>query len=70
MGYLSRPFVAVFYVSLANYLVNAMFRDPLWDVFTNALFWALAGLVVGLNRLLEPHPLDLPTAPTVAPARA
>ena len=48
---------------LANYLSDAMFRDPLWDVFSNAMLWSLAGLVVCFNRLLEPYPLDLPIAP-------
>jgi len=59
-GMLSRLFVVLFWTALANYLTDATFRDPLWDVFSNGLFWSLAGLVVGYNRLLEPHSLDLP----------
>jgi len=50
---LSRAFVALFWVALVNYITDAMFRDPLWDVFTNGLFWSLAALVVGYNRLLD-----------------
>lgn len=59
-GDISRDFVVLFWVILANYLTDAMFRDPLWDVFTNAMLWSLAGVVVCFNRLLEPQPLDLP----------
>jgi O-antigen ligase len=62
-GDVSRDFVVLFWVILANYLTDSMFRDPLWDVFTNAMLWSLAGLVVGFNRLLDPQPLDLPIAP-------
>jgi len=70
-GWLCRDFVALFWVALVNYLTASMFRDTLWDVFANALFWSLAGLVVGYNRLLEPHPLDLPVSlPTGRPAPA
>ncbi len=59
-GDVSRDFVVLFWVILANILTDAMFRDPLWDVFTNAMLWSLAGLVVCFNRMLEPQPLDLP----------
>ncbi|HDY65256.1 MAG TPA: O-antigen ligase domain-containing protein, partial [Phycisphaerae bacterium] len=62
-GDVCRDFVVLFWVVLANYLSDAMFRDPLWDVFSNAMLWSLAGLVVCFNRLLEPYPLDLPIAP-------
>ncbi len=66
-GDLSRDFVVLFWVVLANFLTTAMFRDTLWDVFANGIFWTLAGLMVGYNRLLEPHQLDLPvTASDVA----
>jgi O-antigen ligase len=61
-GDISRDFVILFWVILVNYLTDAMFRDPLWDVFTNAMLWSLAGVVVCFNRLLEPQPLDLPIA--------
>ena len=62
VGDVSRDFVVLFWVILANYLSDAMFRDPLWDVFSNAMLWSLAGFVVCFNRLLEPQPLDLPIA--------
>jgi len=52
-GDLSRDFVVLFWVIMLNYLVAAMFRDTFWDVSSNAMFWSLAGLVVGYNRLLE-----------------
>jgi hypothetical protein len=61
-GDLSPALVVLFWIALANYLVDAMLRDTLWDVFANALFWSFAGLVAGYNRLLEPHPIDLPVA--------
>ncbi|NBB95367.1 MAG: hypothetical protein GVY16_06460 [Planctomycetes bacterium] len=62
-GDVSREFVVLFWVVLANYLIDAMFRDPLWHVFSNAMLWSFAGLVVCFNRLLEPQSLDLPVAP-------
>jgi O-antigen ligase len=62
-GDVSRDFVVLFWVIMANYLIDAMFRDPLWHVFNNAMFWSFSGLVVCFNRLLEPQPLDLPVAP-------
>ncbi|MBN1942309.1 MAG: O-antigen ligase family protein [Phycisphaerae bacterium] len=61
-GDVSRDFVVLFWLVLVNYLTDGMFRDPLWDAFSNALLWSLAGLVVCFNRLLEPQPLDLPIA--------
>ena len=61
-GDICRDFVVLFWVILANYLSDAMFRDPLWDVFSNAMLWSLAGFVVCFNRLLGPKPLDLPIA--------
>lgn len=59
-GDVCRDFVVLFWLLLANYLTDGMFRDPLWDVFTNAMLWSLAGLVVCFNRLLEPPLRDLP----------
>lgn len=59
-GDLSRDFVVLFWVILANFLATSMFRNTQWGVFANGMFWAMAGLVVGYNRLLEPQPLDLP----------
>ena len=32
-----------------------MFRDPLWEVFSNALLWYFAGLVVYFNRTIQPE---------------
>lgn len=66
-GDLNRTLVVLFWVAMANYLVDAMLRDTLWDVFANAVFWSFAGLIAGYNRLLEPHPIDLPVA--ASPAR-
>ncbi|MDY6914469.1 MAG: O-antigen ligase family protein [Planctomycetota bacterium] len=54
-GILSREFVVLFWIVLVNYLTTAMFRDTLWAIFSNGMFWSLAGLVAGYNRLLEPH---------------
>ncbi len=52
-------FVVLFWVALVNYLTDASFVDPLWEPFGNGLFWAMAGLLVGFNRLLEPAKPDL-----------
>ena len=60
MGDLSRDFVVLFWVIMANFLATSMFRNTQWGVFANGMFWVTAGLVVGYNRLLEPQPLDLP----------
>lgn len=56
-GPLCRSFVVLFWVVMLNYLTDAMFRDTLWDVFANGLFWSLAALLVAYNRLLAPQPL-------------
>ncbi len=61
-GMLCPEFVALFWVMLVNYLADASFVDPLWEPFGNGLMWAMAGLVVGYNRLLEPKPVELPVA--------
>ncbi len=66
-GLLSRGLVVLFWVLMVNYLTDAMFRDTLWDVFVNGLFWSLAGMIVGFNRLLEPQTLDLPARPVREP---
>jgi len=63
-GYICPEFVVLFWVILTNYLVDAMFRDPLWDVFSNGLLWCTAALVVCCNRRLEPGPLELPIVPS------
>lgn len=68
-GHVSRDFVVLFWVIMANYLIDAMFRDPLWHPFNNAMFWSFAGLVVCFNRLLDPQPLDLPVTPNLAAYR-
>ncbi|MCE5278805.1 MAG: O-antigen ligase family protein [Planctomycetaceae bacterium] len=60
-GLLSRPLVVLFWVALANYITISMFNDTTTDFFTTGLTWTLAGLVVGYNRLLEPHRIDLPS---------
>ena len=61
-GILCREFVVLFWVVMANYLTDAMFRDPLWDVFSTGLFWCFSAYVVFCNRLLEPQSLDMPIA--------
>ena len=63
---LSREFVVLFWVALLSWGVHAMFSDPFWDVPSNALLWATAGLMLGYNRLLEPHPLELTPLPQSA----
>ncbi|MDY7010478.1 MAG: O-antigen ligase family protein [Planctomycetota bacterium] len=50
---LSKDFVVVFWVAMTVYLVDATFVDILWDVPSNGLFWAFAGLMVGYNRLMQ-----------------
>jgi O-antigen ligase len=59
-GFLCRDFVVLYWVILAGYLIDAMFRDPLWDVFSNAMLWSFTGLMVAYNRLLQPWHLGLP----------
>ncbi|MCD4823926.1 MAG: O-antigen ligase family protein [Phycisphaerae bacterium] len=59
-GIISRDFVVLFWVVFADYLMDATFRDPLWAAFSNGLLWTFGGLIVCLNRMLEPQPLELP----------
>ncbi len=61
-GFLCREFVVLFWVVMVNYLTDATFRDPLWDVFSTALFWCFGAYIVFCNRLLEAKPLELPIA--------
>ncbi|HUT61723.1 MAG TPA: O-antigen ligase family protein [Phycisphaerae bacterium] len=69
-GWLSRDFVVLFWIALVNYLTNAMFVDPLWDIPTNGLFWCFAGLTAGYHHLLQPQSIDLaPAAAAIGPGR-
>jgi len=65
-GDLCRDFVILYWVVMVNFLTAAMFRDTLWDVFANALFWSFTGLVVGFNRWLEPAAFDRTGRPPAA----
>ena len=56
---LSRDFVVLFWVAMLNYVATAMFRDTFWDVLANGMFWSLAGLVVGYNRLTQRQGAEL-----------
>jgi O-antigen ligase len=67
-GTLSRDFVVFFWSAAAAYFIDTMLVDPLWDAASSAMFWTLAGLVVGFNRLLEWHPLELPASSPVPAA--
>ena len=58
-GWLSREFVVAFWIIMLNYIVCGMFRDMFWEIPSCVLLWSMAGLVVGYNRLLEPHPIDI-----------
>ena len=60
VGLLSREYVVVFWAAMTAYFTDAMLVDPLWDTASSALFWSLAGLMVGYNRLLEPQSIDMP----------
>ena len=62
-GLLSRPLVVVFWTAFTAWFIDGMLIDQLWDPASNALFWSLAGLIVGLNRSLEPQSTDLAIAP-------
>jgi O-antigen ligase len=53
-GWFSREFIVIFWIMLAHYIISGMFRDTLWDPFTNALLWSLAGLTLGLGGILVP----------------
>jgi len=62
VGWLSRDFVVLFWIIMLNFIVAGMFTDMLWEVPSCAMLWSMAGLVVGYNRLLDPHPIELPSA--------
>jgi len=66
-GWLSREFVVAFWIIMLNYVICGMFRDMLWEIPSCVLLWSMAGLVVGYNRLLEPHPIDVANGPQVRP---
>ncbi|MDP7289695.1 MAG: O-antigen ligase family protein, partial [Phycisphaerae bacterium] len=58
-GWVSREFVVAFWIIMLNYIVCGMFRDTFWEIPSCVLLWSMAGLVVGYNRLLEPHRIDV-----------
>jgi O-antigen ligase len=66
-GWLSREFVVAFWIIMLNYIACGMFRDMFWEIPSCVLLWSMAGLVVGYNRLLEPHPIDIDTSRQVRP---
>jgi hypothetical protein len=66
-GWVSRELVVAFWMIMLNYIVCGMFRDMLWETSSGVLLWSMAGLVVGYNRLLEPHPIDLANGRQVRP---
>ncbi len=49
---LAKDFIVLFWIVMVVYLNDAMFVDPLWDVPSNGLFWALVGLMLGYYRLV------------------
>jgi len=58
-GWVSRELVVVFWIIMLNYIVCGMFRDTFWEIPSCVLLWSMAGLIVGYNRLLEPHRIDV-----------
>ncbi len=64
---LSKDFVVVFWIAMVVYLVDATFVDILWDVPSNGLFWAFAGLMVGYNRLTESRAQNQPDLSVATP---
>ncbi|MCP4376565.1 MAG: O-antigen ligase family protein [bacterium] len=57
-GWLSREFVVAFWIIMLNYIVCGMFRDMFWEMPSGVLLWSMSGLMIGFNRLLEPHPIN------------
>jgi hypothetical protein len=57
-GWVSRELVVAFWIIMLNYIVCGMFRDTFWEIPGCVLLWSMAGLIVGYNRLLEPHQID------------
>ncbi|MDP6634343.1 MAG: O-antigen ligase family protein [Phycisphaerae bacterium] len=66
-GWVSREFVVAFWIIMLNYIVCGMFRDIFWEIPSCVLLWSMAGLIVGYNRLLEPHPIDVTNGRQVRP---
>jgi hypothetical protein len=60
--WLSRPLVALLWVTMAAWLTDAMFTDPFWAPVNNGLLWSMAGLVLGCGRALETGSAALPPA--------
>ena len=61
-GWLSREFLVVYWVMMLNFLVQAQFRDLLWEIGSCGMLWCMSGLIIGFNRLLEPQPTGIPPA--------
>ncbi|HOF17851.1 MAG TPA: O-antigen ligase family protein, partial [Phycisphaerae bacterium] len=60
-GLLCRPLVVLWWVMMVNYLTNAMFADPFWDIPSTALFWSLGAMIVAYNRLLKRQGAETPS---------
>jgi len=56
-GWVSRDVVILFWILLADYLIDAMFRETSVDPFNNGLLFAFTGVILAIDYLLEYHPV-------------
>ncbi len=55
-GWVSRDLVILFWILLADYLTDAMFRETSVDPFNNGLLFAFTGVILAIDYLLEYRP--------------
>jgi len=55
-GWVSRDLVILYWILMADYLIDAMFRETSVDPFNNGLFFVFTGLILAVDYLLDYRP--------------
>ena len=59
-GWVSRDVGILFWILLADYIIDAMFRETSVDPFNNGLLFAFTGIILAIDYLLEYRPAKVP----------
>ncbi len=52
-GWITRDLVVLYWIMYANYIIDAMFRETSVDPFNNTLFFALSGVILAIDYMLQ-----------------
>lgn len=61
-GLLGRDTIILYWVLMAAYFADAMFRETSVHPFTNSLFFGIGGIIAAMDWLLRPQPSACPTS--------